>query len=86
MNLDNMKFNVKPENRPGFEKSVMKWHRLAKIIGWKDLAKMYVDRVPPFQDVEKLPGTRKAQLKLARQYLINECVWELMDAGLEKAP
>jgi hypothetical protein len=74
---------VKPENRQKFERAALKWHRLVKVIGWKDLASMYIKMTPPFQDAPPLTGTKKQKIKQAKQILLNEMAAELKESGLE---
>ncbi len=78
-----MNLQVKPENRPKFEATALKWHRLVKIIGWDDLCDMYVRQVAPFQSVKSLKGDDKTKRTLAKQILLNEMVQELKESGLE---
>ena len=78
-----MELQVPLEKRQAFEKVALKWHRLIKIIGWRDLADMYVRQVDPFTDVPKLAGRHREKLRQAKKILLQECVLELREAGLE---
>ena len=78
-----MELQVPIEKRKAFESVAMKWHRLIKVIGWKDLADMYVRRVPPFDDVQPLKGRHREKLRQAKKILLQECILELREAGLE---
>lgn len=81
--MNNIQLTVKPENKKAFEAKALEWHRLVKVIGWKDLSKMYVAHIAPFQDAKDLKGSYKQKLKQAKQILINEMVCQLREAGLE---
>lgn len=78
-----IKLKVAPEKVDAVNKVAVKWHLLAKMIGWKALAQLYIDRKPPFQDVRPLTGSKRQRLGRARQILIHECVSEMRDAGME---